>query len=485
MSSHYIDKVYEKKTLLSSIFNQINPGVMKNGDGMTQGSSSKYCAFAVLFLFIVLSIYMDIIIRYLYQLFCFGFFLIQNSRLFANPDFFMNFSLIFLIKEQKFAKELSQIAKRINSLLNPCKILEFTFFYLLILGNSKIVNEPKQNIAVFDTITKFLHPPINSLSETLFRRNGIIYRVGMGCEDESIDQGRSYVDKNITISNCYFSRSSQYTGDGGVIYVSISHCSMNVRYSMFYRCFANKYGVIYFFSSNSSLGMICTSRCTASWYHFAYLYASQVNHVEYLSISYCSHATDGYYSIRLNAGNQRVDNTNSSMNNAYEYSGIGITSPSSFISSHCSFTNNMVSNCICICFNTNSGTISMSYANIVQNNSPVNYGVIYVFGEGSRKMMYCIFHNNQNFLFCAFGGSLEVSHSFIEHSSSSLSTSTPLSPSTNNSFTIRMTFQIQFFNSHHCNADLPVTIEILLNTFDRTNFRSFSFIYLTIILMIS
>jgi len=214
--------------------------------------------------------------------------------------------------------------------------------------------------------------------------------------------------------------------------------------------------------------MICANSCSASsWYHFAILSASQVNQVEYLSVSNCSHATSGYNSIYLSSGDQRADNTNSSMNNAFRVSGIGIDSPSSFTSSHCTFSNNMVSNSICIYFYSYSGTISMSYTNIVHNNSPSQYGVVYVDGAGSRKMMYCIFKNNQNYLFSIYGGSLEVSHSFIDHFGS-FSTSIPVSTSNNNSFTNTITYQLQFFNSIHCNADIPLIQRSLEETLRET-----------------
>jgi len=288
--------------------------------------------------------------------------------------------------------------------------------------------------------------------------NEIICNVGLGCESESIGQGRSYSQKNINISNCFFSRSSSYSGDGGVIYVSGGSCSMNVNYSIFYNCVCSNYGgAIYFYSSNSRLRMICANSCSCGVYgHFAYLVASQVNQVEYLSVSNCSHTTSGYYPIRLIYGNQRVDNTNSSMNNAIQSSGIDIQSISSFTSSHCTFSNNKVSNSICIYFISTSGTISMSYANIVHNNSPSQYnGVVYVDGAGSRKMMYCIFQNNQNYLFYVDFGSLEVSHSFISHTLS-FSRAIAVSTSNNNSFVIMATYQLQFFNSIHCNADIPL-----------------------------
>jgi len=138
-----------------------------------------------------------------------------------------------------------------------------------------------------------------------------------------------------------------------------------------------------------------------------YFAPTQMNGAEYLSISSCSQSLSGTYPIHFYSGNQRVDNTNSSMNNAYQNSGIGITSPSSFTSSHCTFSNNNVFDSICIGFYSTSGTISMSFANIVHNNSP-SLGIEYIQGTGSRKMMYCIFHSNQNYLFCVYSGSLEV-----------------------------------------------------------------------------
>jgi len=233
--------------------------------------------------------------------------------------------------------------------------------------------------------------------------------------------------------------------------------------------------------------MICanSNSCgTSSCYHFAYLYASQANQVEYLSVSNCSHTTSGYNSIRLQSGNQTDNNTNNSMNNANWASSICIYSPSSFTSSHCTFSNNKISEWICIYFYSTSGTISMSYANIIHNNSPSQYGVVYFSGAGSRKMMYCIFKNNQNYLFCVWGGSLEVSHSFIYHSAS-FSTSTAVSTSNNNSFTNTITYQLQFFNSLHCNADIPLIESKQKNTHYQIQMNSFYIFHQVIILLIS
>ena len=65
----------------------------------------------------------------------------------------------------------------------------------------------------------------------------------------------------------------------------------------------------------------------------------------------------------------------------------------------------------------------------------------------------CIFHNNQNTLFCVCYGSLEVSHLFISLPGS-FSTFSAVSTSNNNTLTNRITYQLQFVNSLHCNADI-------------------------------
>jgi len=48
-----------------------------------------------------------------------------------------------------------------------------------------------------------------------------------------ICKGRSYIDENIDISNCFFKRYLSCSGDGGVINVDASSYSMNINYSMF------------------------------------------------------------------------------------------------------------------------------------------------------------------------------------------------------------------------------------------------------------
>jgi len=244
---------------------------------------------------------------------------------------------------------------------------------------------------VFMIVFHFLHLlkfPLTSVKkqdgeyfdDIILYHNNIIFGVGIECKNTNMSQERSCYDDNVSISDSFFTRITQFSGNGGAIFVSDSTRSVSIAKSMFYYCSCSSTGgALYFEIANSILRMICANRCSASNYQFAYLVASQMNQVVYTSVSNCSHTTDGYYSIYLQSGNQRFDNSNSSMNKAYQVSGIIIWYPSSFTSSQCTFSNNKVSSYICIYFYYNSGI--MSYANIINNDSPAQYGVVCVNGD--------------------------------------------------------------------------------------------------------
>jgi len=387
------------------------------------------------------------------------------TRFFQIPKELSYLSIFFLLIKKKERKN----TKKPNKIFNTKTITDFAisissimihlqFFFLL--GHNEKLYKRKQYISQLKQETKFLKEPTNYPIVPPFslwlNDCDIVCKYGLGCEKENLDQGRSYINRNISISNCIFSRYSIFDGCGGVIFIDGSSYSMSIYYSLFYKCVCSlSGGAIYFNSSNSCLRMICANSCsggTFSGSHFSFLGSSQMNLVEYLSVSNCSFTTSGYHPIHLNYGNQRIDNTNSSMNNAIQTSGIILSSFSSSTSSHCTFSNNKVSQCICIFFYFGSETISMSYANIVHNNSPSG-GVVFV-GGASIMMIYCILHNNHNVLFDFWGGYIMVSHSFIDHSSS-FSTGFNVLTSNNNSFTYRITYQLQFFDSLYCNSDIP------------------------------
>ena len=470
----YIYELSEKQPQLSSIINFIFSQLITHVY-LAHNTSKIYFSFAI-FIFKKVFLKNSHILRNFLKIQRLGPNGIQAnqfSQIQIELIYLLNFLLLFPKKGLKNYKKINKVTKQIINMISGITI---GLLFIIFIAYFKNLDESKQHKDVINTKKNYLKKAKNHSIVTQFsfrlNDNEIIWDLGVVCENESIDQGRSYFQENIDISLCFFSRYLSYSGKGGVIYVNGGSYSMNINFSMFYFCICSNHGgAIYFTSTNSSLSMICADSCScgASYdYHFTCIEASLVNQVEYLSVSNCSHTTSGYRSINVQSGNQRVDNTNSSMNNAIAYSGISISSPSSFTSSHCTFSNNMVSDSICIQLVSASGTISMSYANIVHNNSPSQYGVVYVNGAGSRKMMYCIFHNNQNYLFCVYLGSLEVTHSYIDHSGS-FSTSTALSTSNNNSFTNRITYQLQFFNSIHCNADIPLIQSSLEETIKRTN----------------
>jgi len=284
--------------------------------------------------------------------------------------------------------------------------------------------------------------------------------ISIGCISEKLNNGRSYFNTSITVSDCFFSRLSMYSGFGGVIFVSGGSYSMNISNSMFFMCnCSNDGGAIYFNSFSSILKMICACRCSCGTHcHFGWLQASNENYVEYLSIVLCSINPLGWYSILLLYGRQTVDNTNCSMNTVQYISGIGIVRPSSFTCSLCTFSNNNASEYRCIYFYNNSGT--MTFTNIVHNNSPTNNGVVLVV-KGSPKIEYCVFDKNQNTLFNVYEGSLEVSHSFISHMGTSFSIGLSILMENNNSIDTstdlisRQTYQFIFFKSYYCHTETP------------------------------
>lgn len=307
---------------------------------------------------------------------------------------------------------------------------------------------------VFSSCSKVIYHLFSirsSKNSELFMMKGIkndIFISSNGCLYENIELGRSFFQiNNIDISNCFFSRMTIFNEDGGVILVSVESYSILVSLSMFYKCKCQKIGgAIFFKAANAVLSMICANMCSAlSEDHFALFQATNVNQMEYLSISSCSDSPNGIYPIRLYNGNQIIDKSNSSMNIAEERASIGISLPSSFSSSFCTFSDNYASKFISLYFHTNTGVLS--FANIIHNNSPAKYSVVRV--NGKFTVHYCVLQRNLDTLFSVYSGTIAVSHCLISHSE--------FKPTgINNSLTICQTYQIEFFNSQLCNADIPL-----------------------------
>jgi len=263
------------------------------------------------------------------------------------------------------------------------------------------------------------------------------------CVEESVSQGRSYVNSNANISNCFFIRTSQLSGNGGVININGGSYHLDIVFSIFYGCSCqSEGGAICFNSLFCKMKAICASRCIASAEHFAYISSSTNISLNLLSITACCYVTNGNYPLFIYLSHQSYENSNSSMNHASQTSGICIHSPLSFLSIYCTVSNNNAYNGICI--NTNANTGIMKYANIVHNNSPLKYGVFY--NSGSFALQNCIINQNRNTLFYMNSGSITVTNSFVSHLGVTMTQN-------NNTNTIIPTYILQYYKTANCHAD--------------------------------
>jgi len=387
--------------------------------------------------------------------------------------FFLVFPLISSKKRHKAPKKPNHITEQILNVFEVAtiSIIIISLFLVFIVSCHEIPNDPRKFMSALMLCAEFFKKSNFSLISPHLHCNNTILSA-LNCEIEDIDQGRFFYQKEVIVSDCLFNGfCCSNVSEGGVIYISGNLYSMYVNWSVFYNISSIvNGGAIYFSSVSSCLRMICANNCSSTRGHFATISSSGLNQLYYLSMSICSYNTSGFCPIYMMGNNLSLFHTNSSMNNCKRYSGIDIINPSSFECSHCAFSNNNASEAICIHLRSFSVTMSMSYVNIVHSNSPSEFGVAYFDGPGPKQMLYCIFQNNQNTLFCVSDGSLEVSHSFIDHSASLFSTLSSVSTSNNVSYTHMITFQLQFFNSIHCNADIPLPQRSLEETLRRTDY---------------
>jgi len=380
-----------------------------------------------------------------------------------NPKSY--FTLVLIIFSQILPKRynINQKPHNIWIPLFYSTILVIGFNLFIIISSFYIKqNELKQHLNLINESIIYRMEPNQRIGSFLWYCFNMISGVSFNCPNENIDHGRSYVNENISISNCYFSRVSQLSGSGGVIFVTdegfprSKSYTLSISYSMFFNCSCSgSGGSIYFYSLKSEIIMICANRCSCNYGYvglFAYFGVSLNNTVEYLSVSKSVLVDGANCPIYLNYGYQRIQNINSSMNNANGFSGIGVIDPLSFLGTHCTFSNNFASKYSCIGFSFGPGI--MLYSIIVHNNSPSAYYGIVNQQNGLYKMYYCIFDMNQGTLFTLEFGSLEVSHCFIFHTGP-INSKKPVSSDINNSYSKQITYQLYFFSSHHCNADIP------------------------------
>jgi len=284
----------------------------------------------------------------------------------------------------------------------------------------------------------------------------VSFIISSHCESENIASGRSYNEQSVIISYCSFSRSSQLTGNGGVISISSSEYSLSVTQTIFYFCTSSSNGgAIYFSSSTSFLNMICADKCGSASGNFAYFSTSTENYIGYLSILNSYHISNELSTLCTFFGDQNIKGSNSSFNQALYYSSLRIASPVSVTCSFSSFYSNSASEYSCIGVWKNSGEIS--YCNVVGNNSPKAHSVILSYDGAKVTFKYSIFKQNLNKLFASgTGSSITITSSFISHTGDVSSGS--VTAVNNNSFISTKTYCFQFYQTQYCKADNPVVI---------------------------
>ena len=293
------------------------------------------------------------------------------------------------------------------------------------------------------------------------------------CINESIEEGRSYMETTIIVSNCNFFRTKTFDGNGGVICVISVSFSLDISLSMFFKCSCSgDGGVIYFVSKSSLLKMVCASDCNAIYHNFGFIQTINHNYVEFFSISSCYKDFLGEFSNTLSNGNLKVLKNNCSMNSNDQCSGYGLFNPIDFELSFCTFSNNSVKRKCCLVFLSAIGILN--YCNIAHNNSP-SYGIISVL-NGYVSIGYSIFSKNNNTLFYCESGSIEVSHSFIYHSGLVFGNSSVITKN-NNSFTQISTYLYEFLGSKYCT--FPQIVQPKDNRFRMIN----TLLYISLVLV--
>jgi len=293
--------------------------------------------------------------------------------------------------------------------------------------------------------------------------------IGTTCNNYSTDYFRSYTDSAVNVSNCIFSRTVYYSGNGGIIYNTVSSNTMIISYSVFYNCSSTSDGgAIYVNTKNNTLKMVCAHRCNASRYHFAYLKTLSINDIDYLSFSKCSYGTTGFIVTFIIEGVQNYYNSNCSLNMAMQTCGIAFNNPTFLSSFFCTFSENIGTSSRVILFGLGKG--QFSYANIINNRC--GWDAI-TLSSGTFCFNYTVFINNKIILF-RITGTLSIINSIVFHIGT-LTSDSPIFDWTNNTDTIGPTFQIQFYSTHSCHADLPKTENIGTkpNTKGETPYRTY------------
>ena len=263
------------------------------------------------------------------------------------------------------------------------------FFYLLNL------------FIYFDYLNKNIDPincPTNFFIN--FEKDTLIYKcLFLNLNNFNSKGGAIFINSNLNFdfilnSSNFFECKSSF--NGGAISLTLNTGSIYISFVCAYNCYTTSISTLKQFAELNSKDQF------NNYFHFVSVFQCAPNHLILRS-----------QSLYFLEGKQNISNFNSSNNQCEVHTSLCIVNPFSFFSIFCNIINNNASNFECIMFNKFSG--EMKNSNIVNNNSPLNYGVIYNTVNGIYLMNNCIFLNNKNLLFYVASGSLTIKNSIIFH----------------------------------------------------------------------
>ena len=273
------------------------------------------------------------------------------------------------------------------------------------------------------------------------------------------------LENNCYISNCYFETKLLINGFGGAIYLVNNFISLLIEYTTFFNCSINsnsdRGGAIYIENEgNSILNMICASNCytnkSPSWYQFGFISTgkNKINNCFYLSINKCSFSNqiDRRHPICFTYGIQIINNINSSNNIVSYVSGISFFNTTQLNSTFLNIINNTNNGYICIFFWCKSKNY-LKFNNIIKNNSPNTYGVIYSAEDSNTEFFNCNMFNNLNTLFYSINSLIIISNCYIYHLNN-LKFGNILEIS--NIKNLTSTFLIYHYSTKYCPAELSI-----------------------------
>ena len=208
------------------------------------------------------------------------------------------------------------------------------------------------------------------------------------CINESIVAGRSYSEQSISIQDCIFTRLGVFSGNGGVIMVSIANFVLSIEKCVFNNNIATNGGSIFFNSYKTVLKMVCAYKNCADYGHFSHIIVAKNNSIDFLSVSNCSQYLKGDYCLKMNNNQHFCRFINSSQNKAKLDSSLVVIS-GYILLEFSSLYQNLADNIICYFSGTGSHLKSV---NIIDNYC--KSGSVILVWSGQCQCHHCVFSNN-------------------------------------------------------------------------------------------